>query len=378
MLIEQSHWDKEGGWSFPRESPVETAQVVLVFGGKAALLHADGLEALRARYPEAMLIGCSTAGEIEGVTVRDDSAVATAVRFERTTLRMARIHLGEVAEDSRAAGSRLADALLDPDLRHVIVLSDGLHVNGSDLVRGLESNLPPWVSVTGGLAADGVDFGETWVIAGNTPATRTVVALGMYGRHILVGHASLGGWDPFGPERIVTRSDGNVLYELDGKSALQLYKTYLGEHAAGLPATGLKFPLAVRRTANDTPVVRTILSVDERVQSMTFAGDIPTGSYARLMKANYDRLVDGAAGAARTCLSTTSFAPELALLISCVGRKIVLQQRVEEEVEAVQDVFGERTVLAGFYSYGEISPFTANARCELHNQTMTVTTFAER
>ena len=112
---------------------------------------------------------------------------------------------------------------------------------------------------------------------------------------------------------------------------------------------------------------------------MTFAGDVPTGCYARFMKANFDRLIDGAVGAARTSYEAVgSASPDLALLVSCVGRKLVLAQRVEEEVEGVRDVLGERTVLAGFYSYGEISPFTPHARCELHNQTMTITTLSER
>lgn len=187
-----------------------------------------------------------------------------------------------------------------------------------------------------------------------------------------------GGWDPFGPERIITRSQGNVLYELDGQSALGLYKKYLGEHARELPASGLLFPLSLRTQAGATPVVRTILSVDEATQSLTFAGDVPVGAYARLMKANFDRLIDGATGAATAggrALGGT--ATELAILISCVGRKLVLKQRIEEEVEGVRDVLGAGAVLTGFYSYGEISPFTPGAKCELHNQTMTITTLAE-
>jgi hypothetical protein len=200
----------------------------------------------------------------------------------------------------------------------------------------------------------------------------------LYGSRLKVGFGSLGGWDSFGPERVVTRSKANVLYELDGRSALGLYRQYLGEQANGLPATGLLFPLSIRTRADETPVVRTILSIDEEAQSLTFAGDIPEGAYARLMNANFDRLIAGAAGAARTSYQAIgSTAPGLAILISCVGRKLVLKQRIEEEVEAVRKVLGAHAVLTGFYSYGEISPFTPGARCELHNQTMTITTLSE-
>ncbi|HUK55712.1 MAG TPA: FIST C-terminal domain-containing protein [Nitrospiria bacterium] len=169
------------------------------------------------------------------------------------------------------------------------------------------------------------------------------------------------------------------MYELDGKSALDLYRNYLGEHAKGLPATGLLYPLSLRIQEGTAGVVRTILSIDERERSMTFAGDVPEGAYARLMKANFDRLIDGAVGAAKISHEAIgSSAPDLAILISCVGRRLVLKQRIEEEVEGVQEILGDRTVLTGFYSYGEISPFSRDAKCELHNQTMTITTFSER
>ena len=266
---------------------------------------------------------------------------------------------------------------LDPhNLRHVFVLSDGVGVNGSELVRGLTAALPSHVTVTGGLSGDGSAFQKTVVVWNDEVRAGAVAALGFYGPDLRVGYGCLGGWDSFGPERLITRSAGNVLFELDGRSALGLYKQYLGDHAAGLPATGLLFPLSLRTKNGEPGVVRTILSMNEDDQSLTFAGDVPEGAYARLMKANFDRLVDGAVGAART--SRGDGDPELAILISCVGRKLILKQRVEDEVDGVREALGPRAALTGFYSYGEISPFTPQARCELHNQTMTVTTFSER
>ena len=190
---------------------------------------------------------------------------------------------------------------------------------------------------------------------------------------------SKGGWDRFGPERTVTRSEGNVLFELDGKPALDLYKTYLGERASGLPATALLFPLALRaRAGEEKSLVRTILAVDESARSLTFAGDVPQGSLAQLMRANFDRLVDGAEGAALMTRGRCGKGRStLAVAISCVGRRLVLGERTEEELEAVGDVLPEGARVLGFYSYGEISPF-ATGRCDLHNQTMTLTTLQER
>lgn len=377
MKIQQKLWTPSQGWAPAPAAPLESADLVLVFAGGEAIEQPALLEDVNAAYPNALVFGCSTAGEILDTRVLDDSASVTAVQFEGTTLDFAGIDIADV-DNSFTAGERLAGSISHDGLVHVFVLSDGIHVNGSEVVRGLAKALPAGVSITGGLSGDGDRFLDTKVFQGTQMLSGHIGLLGLYGPHISIGYASLGGWDSFGPERLITRSEGNVLYELDGKSALDLYKTYLGEHADGLPATGLLFPLSLR-TDEATPVVRTILGVDDAAQSMTFAGDVPEGAYARLMKANFDRLVDGAYDAAHTSLEAVGEAPpDLAILVSCVGRKMVLKQRIEEEVEAVREVLGDATVLTGFYSYGEISPFTPNARCELHNQTMTITTLSER
>ncbi len=379
MIIEQTRWTKKRGWEpEPLGRLGGSAQLVLVFGSTSILKEKERFNKIKKAYPDAHLLGCSTAGEIYRTTVSDDSLVVTAIRFDSTRLKGARVRITDV-EDSFRAGENLARTLATKGLVHVFVLSDGLKVNGSDLVRGLTNHLPSQVSVTGGLSGDGERFKETLVLWDDPPERDTIAALGLYGGHLRVGYGSLGGWDPFGPERLITRSKGNVLYELDGKSALELYKKYLGEHAKDLPATGLLFPLSLRTKEGETGVVRTILSINEEEQSMTFAGDVPQGSYARLMKANFDRLIDGSIGAAKTSYEAIgSSCPDLAVLISCVGRKLVLKQRIEEEVEGVREVMGDQTILTGFYSYGEISPFTPSAKCELHNQTMTITTFSER
>ena len=377
MKVEQSSWTEEKGWGIQAPGRLgESAQLVLVFAGSPVLRRRQCLDEIKAVYPLACIVGCSTAGEILDTLVLEESLTCTAIRFDQTRIELAKIGLAEV-QSSAQAGERLVRALPAKGLVHVFVLSDGLKVNGSDLVNGMLSHLPQNVTVTGGLSGDGARFGETFVVWDDEVMSESIVAIGLYGDRLKVGYGSLGGWDAFGPERVITRAVGNILYELDNESALALYKKYLGEQAKGLPATGLLFPLSIRRK-DRTPLVRTILSVNEQNQSMTFAGDIPEGAYARLMKANFDRLIDGAAGAATTSYQAVgSVSPELAILISSVGRKLVLGQRVEEEVENVRDALGPRPVLTGFYSYGEISPFTPSARCELHNQTMTVTTLME-
>ncbi len=376
---EQLRWVAGERWQGIQSSkePPTRADLLLVFGGRAAMCAPEPFAALAERYPGALVAGCSTAGEILGTVVSEESLVATALSFEATHLTLA-VEEETTAKSGADLGSHLAAQLAASGLVHVLIFVDGIGVNGSELVRGLEAGLPAGVSVTGGLAGDGDRFAQTLVHWGAAYLLSGIVGIGFTGDRLRVGHGSLGGWDPFGPERRITRSRGNVLYELDSRPALELYRLYLGQQAEGLPATGLLFPLSLRAAEGETGVVRTIVGIDEDEGSLTFVGDVPEGQLARLMKANLDRLIDGAAGAAASTLSGLCGAPaEIALLISCVGRKMILNQRVEEEVEAACQVLGPEPALTGFYSYGEISPLLPHARCELHNQTMTITALAE-
>jgi hypothetical protein len=377
MNVTQCQWTRSAGLQpGPAESD-PSPQLALLFGSRASLTDSDSIASIGRRFPNATLLGCSTAGEILDSSIYDDTVSVTAIRFDATRIVAVSVAIANPA-DSRAAGATLARSFPVDGLVHLFVLSDGLNVNGSELVKGLSEILPAGVTLSGGLSADGSAFGETTVVFRETASSKTIAAVGFYGDRLEVGCASLGGWDSFGPERLVTKSEGNVLYELDGLSALELYKRYLGDHAKDLPGSGLLFPLSIRSPDDDSSVVRTILAVSEEAQSLTFAGDVPIGWYGRLMKANFDRLIDGATGAARgSVVNASAQQPDLAILISCVGRRMVLRQRTEEELEGVRDVFGPGTFLTGFYSYGEISPITPTAKCALHNQTMTITSLRE-
>jgi len=335
----------------------------------------DVISHINQNFKDATIIGCSTAGEISDVTVNDNSVSLTAIQLEKTTIKRVSYTVNDMS-CSEKAGKAIASELNQKDLKHIIVLSDGLNVNGADLVSGLKSQLP-YVSITGGLAADGSAFNKTFIINDGKIVDKTIVGLGFYGDNLKVGFSSKGGWDSFGIERLVTKSDKNVLYELDGLPALELYKSFLGEEANNLPSSGLLFPLSMRCNESMMPVVRTILGINEEEQSLTFAGNLPEGSYVRLMKANIDRLINGAEDSAKSASKDVKESSELTILISCVGRRLVLKQLVEEEIEVVRDVIGEKPCITGFYSYGEIAPFGEFSPCELHNQTMTITTLTE-
>lgn len=360
----------------PEQLLASEANLVLGFGSSDLISSAETFTKIKERYPHSEIALCSSAGEIFGTEVVSNSVSLTEIHFDSSSLFTALVNIDQY-DSSASAGKNLFRQLPSEGLKLVLVLSDGGKVNGSELVKGMNECNKNKVLITGGLAGDGTKFEKTFVGLNKLPEQGNIIAIGFYGDDITLSHGSLGGWESFGLERTVTRAEGNRLYEIDHKNALDLYKKYLGKYADELPGSALLFPLSIKLEEAEEPIVRTILSINEEQQSMTFAGDLPIGSKVRFMKANFDRLIDAASDAASLCLEMLNHQPKLAILISCVGRRIILGNRIDEEVEAVADILGTQTMLTGFYSYGEISPLKESTECQLHNQTMTITCINE-
>jgi hypothetical protein len=374
MRAHQSSWNAKTGWG--ASTGDKKAGLVLAFGSPETI--AARWSELRERHPKAVVLGCSTGGEIHGCDVTDETLSATAFEFARTGIAAAEADVDAHGGSSFEAGKAVGAQLARDDLAILFVLSDGTRVNGSELVRGLRAAVGDRVVLTGGLAGDGPRFGTTYVGLNAPPSPGKIAAVGLYGSALRVGHGSCGGWDVFGPEREITRAEANVLHELDGQPALDLYKRYLGEDAAGLPGSALLFPLRVYPADRpDEAIVRTVVGIDETARTMIFAGDMPRGYRAQLMRGNFDRLIQGAATAAEQANGAHD-GDRVAILVSCIGRKLLLGQRIREEVEAVQDILGTNAHLTGFYSYGEVSPHAVTGCAELHNQTMTITVLSEK
>jgi hypothetical protein len=352
------------------------AQFVLIFGSKDLFLENRIYDQLRDLYPSAYFIGGTTSGEIYKNIAIENTLSATAVCMEKSEVRFASVAIEE--DHFLEAAAALAAKVTGHDLKHVFIVSEGININGTKLVEGLTNCLPAGVTLSGGLSGDGERFEETFVIANNYPRKNQIAAIAFYGENVQFGYGSMGGWSPFGIERLITRSKNNILYELDGRPALDLYKDYLGEYSKDLPSTGLYFPLMVRSKDHHHTFIRTILRIDELQKALIFAGDVPEGHYAKLMRANYDNLIEGSLQAAAVSLEPIGLQnANLAILISGVGRKLVLNQMASEEIDAVRSILGNETIFTGFYSYGEISPLPRESRSELQNQTMTITLIGE-
>lgn len=372
LTYTQNNWTKQTQF----DGSSDEVDIVFIFGDREVFKQEAHFHEIKELYPNAHIVGCTSSGNVLGDTVSQEVMVATAVTFEKGKVAVS-IEDFTAEDDLKEVGKKIVSRLDKEGLKHIFILSDGLNMNGSSLAQGVNEAVGNAIPITGGLAGDGTDFGETWVIADAPAQQNRVVAIGFYGEAISVTSGCFAGWDEFGVLRRITRSEGNVVYEIDGEPALELYKKYLGEYADELPGSGLRFPISIKEHDEDTPLIRTLLAVDEETHSLTFAGDVPQGYYARLMKTNIDGLIDGAQIAADR-IEQANEKNALGLVVSCVGRRLVLNQLTDEELECISETLGENVQLTGFYSYGELAPFSDELMsCQLHNQTMTLTVIYE-
>lgn len=363
----------EGFDALPSIAP----QLIVSFFSPGYIEQPEKLASLFSGCKDAIVIGCSTAGEIHKDSLADDSISGVALSFDKTKIKQASAPVS--AATSFAAGEKIGKELNAPDLAGVFVLCPGLNINGSDFVKGVVSVLGKHIPLSGGLAGDGANFQRTATLMDGKISTDQVVAIGFYGDAVEYKTSSRGGWNVFGPARRVTKSEGSVLYEIDGRPALALYKEYLGDKANELPSSGLLYPFAIlQEDHSELGLIRTILNIDHEKESLILAGDLPQGSLVCLMHADIDNLIDGAEQAACEVKSAANDAGSATLMVSCVGRKIVMNEDVIEELDAVRGVIGKNSSYAGFYSYGEICPFSVTGQPELHNQTMTITHIREK
>jgi len=376
MKSVQLHLSPEGHWLTCSRAVIDPAsQLALVFWSDLEPEDVvPRINTLRLMIPNALILGCSSGGIIQDRLMFEHALSATIISFAHSTVQVVRGKLDEYP-DSRTLGTALAEQLPREGLRHVLILSDGLQVNGSRLVQGLVQHFGREISITGGMAGDGIRFERTNLVFSDEVLEGEVICVGFYGEKLRIGIGSQGGFEPFGPERLITASHHNILHEIDGESALALYERYLGKHAQNLPASGHRFPLGLRDSDGSDMIIRSIMGVDRENEALIFSGDMPLGATVQLMKSNLDSLLDGAKEAALQAKLHGS--NSLALLISCLGRKQGLLQFVDEEIEAVQSALPAGTTLTGFYSYGEFAPCGEKQTCRLHNQTMTITVFGE-
>ena len=383
MKIDSLFWSRETGWQFRKENIEnrENVDIVFLFGVAKEIRENLYFDGIRELYPNAILVGGSSAGTIYRDEIFDSGVVASALQLDKSRVKLAVAKLEDISK-SFEIGKNIVQQLMDEDLRHIVVLSDTININGSEFVKGLNSETDSKIPISGGILAEETrNFSHAYVIADRPAKKLLAIGIGFYG-DIDTFYGSDSGWDDFGIERVITKSSGNIVYEIDGKPALDLYKKYLGDFQKDLPVGGLRFPLNVWEDGdieNSKPVIRTLMAINEEEKSLTFVGDVPEGAMARLMKTNIDGLIDGSENAIKMTGFQPSNIPSYCLAVSCIGRRLVLNQLTEEELSVLLEHVGDEVEITGFYSYGEIAPFSKELKnCRFHNQTMTLTLIQEK
>ncbi len=375
MRVEQVEYI-DNNWNIKKRNIYGNSDIVFTFGDREAIKDRDIYEKLKKIYPSADIVGCSSGGNILGDNICEAKIVATAVAFNRGSVRVAIKDFSQIDNQSEVS-KKLISMLPKEGLKHIFILSDGLNMNGSDLVRGINKSIDNNIVISGGLAGDGLDFEETVVRVNSIVKSNRVIAIGFYGDSLFIKNGCYAGWNEFGILRKITKSTDNIVYEIDGKPALELYKKYLGEYANNLPQSALDFPISIKASSSDNAIIRSVLGVDEEHGALIFAGDVPEGYLGRLMKTNIDNLIDGAEIAAKQ-IKKVNHETALGLVVSCIGRRLVLKQLTDEELESISHTLGSSVELVGFYSYGELAPSSNELlSCNLHNQTMTLTVIYE-
>lgn len=377
MQIEQKKWTPEKTWETLRSDLRESKeyQLVLVFGSRTLLSSIGFYDEIRNCYPKAQILMNSTSGEIIDTQVNDDTISLTAIRFDNTPFKTISLNIEDYS-NAETAGQYIAQSLTHSDITNILVFADGHLVDGHKLVIGLENSLPDPVVISGGLAGDGNKFQKTLLGLNEQPCAGKIIAVGFYGKHLTVSHGRMDGWEEFGNEIQITKSNKNTLIELNNEPALKIYNQFLNTHLPSSEGQSLLFPVSIKSNDKQPSVFRKIKSINEDEKSITFDGVVPEGSYIKMMRANFESLIHGATAAAKNSTKNLS-KPDLAIVISNVGRKIILSKRIEEEVEIIREVLGESTAITGFYSYGDISFVKGDAKSAFNNQSMTITTMRE-
>lgn len=381
MKTVQLKKNKNSNWKYLSENISLKKPLVLVFGNRFLLEDENIYQEVKEMFTDGHIVFGSSCGDISSDAIDEETITITAIEFEKSTfeIKTANVNENKIDDhyDSFKAGKDLISKFNTKNLKYIFVVSEGSFLNGSQFTTGMNAATDDNLLITGALCGDDARFEKTVSSYNENPKQGELVAIGLYGESLEVSFSINGGWTPFGPERIVTKSKGNILYELDNLPALDLYKKYLGDKSKELPSAALLYPLNVKSEKEKNSIVRTIININEDDNSMILAGDIIENSKVQLMMTNVDNIVNAAEKAAISASQIRKNKPELAILVSCISRKLVLDQRVEEEVEEVIEIVGETTTVTGLYSYGEIAPFIGESNCQLHNQTMTITLISE-
>ena len=336
--------------------------LVQVFTGLNDDLHIRRVQKeLKACFPTAPVIGTTTGGEVFNGGIVDHSTVISVAVFERSRVRVS----FSDEKDSLKLGRQLAEGLKDRDQKVMIAFADGLGSNGDRILRGLHE-VSPEVPVAGGLAGDMFTFTGTYTFTQDFLSKTGGVCACIYTDRIHINTLYNLAWIPIGKEMTITKAEGNRIYEIEGRPAVEIYKEYLGKDAETLlPHIAIEFPLVFERDGK--LVARACLGIDDD-GAMVYEGDINEGERVRFSIWDTGEMLDGAG----TALKVIRGVPVEGIFVyTCAARKYLMGKEVEVETKYLQSV----APTVGFLTYGEF--FTDRGTKSFFNYTITLITLSE-
>jgi len=378
MILELCSYSRSDGWSGKFPTALDSPQTLLLLFADAALLEKGQLqEEIGKAFPQAVLIGCSTISPIANGQIVYHGAVLAICQFEKSTLKTAMQSLQTPAE-SRQAGETVGKALYRPDLRQVLLFGDDQVLNANEFMNGLNSAAPQPVQISGGMASH-PDFadGTRLLVLGRQVKSQAVGAVGIYGEMLHAAQVEDVGLMTHSKFYTITQAENRVIYEVDKRPALEIYREFLGVLAPHLEFMHV-FPVGFyAQPLAPLKVVRSVLGVDEKQKALIFASDLPAEKTIRFMVGLPTQFVDSAKRVASQVSEQMGQKQRLlALTVSCASREFALGDDVDKEPAAVYNHLPPNTTQIGFYAYGEIA-WGGTGTCELHNHTINVTLLGE-
>lgn len=368
-----------------------TPQVLMVFGAMR-FDHRDLLKGVMSIFGTVPIVGGTTAGEISTAGYSTGSVVVMAIASDYLQFVPGIGH--NMSSDERACAVYMASDILSKGSfgqeAALLVFPNGMGGDGLRVLDGLHSVLGPGFEILGGYLGDDERFQSTFQYYNGMVYRDAIVGLMIYYRMdcVRTGIGVRSGFESIGNSFVCTASEGNIVREFDHVRALDLYKDFLGEErSARLPGVCLEYPFGLidpelSTDGSDMFQLRCGLSVDHAKGTISLAASIPSGSSVTLTTASRGDIIQGARMAAEQALAGLSGAiPRLVVMFSCVGRKLVLGRRIQEEVAAIKECFGEKVPLIGFYTYGEIGPVNKMKPgydiAKFHNETVVLWVIGE-
>lgn len=347
-------------------------QAGLLFAG-IDFEHQQLLDAIDDAWPGIELIGCTTDGELSSsLGFRDDSI--SILLFASDTIDFASGLGRGLSVDTEVACQQAVEqarAKTEREPRLCITTPEGLTVSGQMTVEALRNALGQDVDLFGGLAADHRKYESTRQFCGRQVVSDSVPILLLSGP-LFYSFGVASGWKAIGDPGMITRSQGNVVYEIDGAPAVEFYRRFLGKEFK----LSTDIPLIILNDAEEPEYLRSSSGcVDEETGAITYQSDVPEGIRAQLSITDRAAILEGCEESIRKALQgfPGNKKPEAAVIVSCSARKLLLGTKISEEFRILRENVGPNLPVCGFYSFGEIGPQKSDStKPIMHDQTFTM------